>query len=176
MRILRSVSLSALVLALSACTNSSGVVDALQYGCPKVAKHTKLTQWNKAKTLDITIQGGNFDPVGIYLTAFKPYIMRITNKDERARLFHDPVFFRTVALAGLSIGGTKFQESCIRAVSIGPGQTAELRLVPLKEGSYYYQASGILLHKIYYRDSAIVLPGSPSMLIGTGYGIITVKR
>ncbi len=176
MKILRSVSFSALVLVLSACTSSSGVVDALQYGCPRVAKHTNVTQWDKAMTLDITIQGGNFDPAGTYMTAFEPYVLRIVNKDDTARLFQDSDFFRTVALAGISIGGTKFQESCIRGVSIGPGQTAELRLVPLKEGTYYYQDSGILVHKIYYQDSGIVLPGSPSMLIGTGYGIIIVKR
>ncbi len=175
MKILRSVSFSALVLVFSACTYSSGI-DTIQYGCPRAAKHTKLTQWDKVKTLDITIQGGNFDPAGVYMTAFEPYVLRIVNKDDTARLFQDSEFFRTVALAGISIGGTKFQESCIRGVSIGPGQTAELRLVPLKEGTYYYQDSGILLHKTYYQDSGIVLPGSPSMLTGTGYGIITVKR
>ncbi len=176
MKILRSVSFSALVLVLSACTYSSGVVNTLLYDCPRAAKHTKLTQWDKVKTLDITIQGGNFDPAGIYMTAFEPYVLRITNKDDTTRMLFDQVFFRTVALAGISIGGTKFQESCIRGVSIGPGQTAELRLVPLKEGTYYYQDSGILVHKIYYQDGGLVLPGSPSMLIGTGYGMIIVKR
>ena len=164
MKILRSVSLSALVLALSACTYSTGVVDALRYDCPSVDKHAKLVQWNKAKTLDITIQGGNFKPAGVYMTALEPYVLRIVNKDDTARLLYNHEFFRTVALAGISIAGTKYQESCIRAVSVGPGQTAELRLVPLKEGTYYYQDSGILL------------PGPVSMFTGTGYGIIVVKR
>ena len=154
------------VIALAACTPPvEGVSRYYSVPCMvKGAKQASTAKWDQAETIDITIQDGEFNPRSIYLKVGDPAILRFANKDGVDRFFSDNGFLRTSAVAQVSIGGFDHTKPCVNGLRIGPRKTAEVRLVPLNAGRYYFQ------------DSWIVYPALLAEIsIRGGDGFITVR-
>lgn len=170
MGIVRSVSVAAVVMGLSACATGDGVFDITHYvnyehKCvANTAKHTNAVNWSNAEVIDVAIRDGAFNPAGVHMTVGDPYVLRIANEDDTWRNFYAGKFLDSVALAQVSTGGATFERPCMLGVSIGAGKTAELRLVPLADGNYYPE------------DAFLWLPIPTEIYSRTDLGVITVDR
>lgn len=168
-RIIRSVSLTAALLVLAACTDVKGFDSIINIGCvANPAEHTAGVNWSKARKVDLTIQDGTYSPLGIYFKVGQPSILRVVNKDDSARRFNDNGFLASVAMAETTIGGKKQKGGCIRWVNLGAGSTAEFRFVPVSADTFYHEDITVAWKA--------ALPGPGAMESkGGGFGVITVK-
>lgn len=170
MGISRSAALAAAVMGLSACATQDGVFDVTHHvnydhKCvAATAEHTNAVNWNETEVIDLAIRDGQLDPPGIHLYVGEPYVLRIANEDDTWRSFYAGAFLGSVALARVSTGGATYEKPCMLGVSIGAGKTAELRLVPLAEGSYYPE------------DALLWLPIPTEIYSRGSLGAITVRR
>ena len=123
-------------LMLSACARSEGVVP-LAGGCVSDAgKRTAGVDWGKAGTIDLKLENDQFSPLTINLNKGQAYVLRISNKEKSLRGFEARDFFRSVALAGLTVGGKDYGTPCVSTVHIATQGKAELRFVTVQVGEY----------------------------------------
>jgi len=170
MRMVRSLLTITAVAGLAACATDHAGYDLMQYSridgqCfAESPKHLQGVNWSKAKVVNVDIKNGQFSTYGVDLKIGQPTILRLANKDNAQHAFDSGDFFNAVALEQVSGAGDTLTRPCLLGVGIGAGKTAELRLVPVKEGSYYPE------------DSFFWHFGPREMLSFGGLGIITVSR
>ena len=126
--------------------------DAIQY--------VEGIDWARARIVSIRIRQGEYDPLIIRLLQDQPYVFRIINRDDDFRDFSAVEFFDAVAVDNVSINGVDTGESCISTVTVPPMQTAELRLVAVRDGRYEFE------------DQPLPLPGLVSW---GGSGVISIN-
>lgn len=170
MRMVGSVLTIAAAAGVAACVSEEVAYDLLQYGnyesfCfADAPKHLSGVNWSKARVLNIDIRDGQFSSYGIYLNVGEPTILKFNNRDDTSRNFNADEFMRAVALEYVSTGGHGLTRPCIKGFGIGPGHSAEMRLVPVKAGTYYPE------------DSLAWYVGPTELFSRGGFGIITVSR
>ncbi|MEE8393335.1 MAG: hypothetical protein V3R66_03245 [Rhodospirillales bacterium] len=137
----RSFLVTILMLGLSACAFEDEIVLG-PFSWPNcvegVAKHIEGIDWAEARTINVSIRQDEFEPMVIGLRQNNPYIFRIENRDEYEHFFMAEGFFSSVAVASIKGPGQESGPSCIDGVKIGPFETVELRLVPVRDGRYEY--------------------------------------
>ena len=170
MHMVRSLLTIAAAAGLAACATENVAYDLVQYtridgSCfADAPKHLDRVNWSKARVVNVDIKDGRFSTYGVDLKLGQPTILKLANKDDTQRTFGADDFLRAVALEQVSAGGGTLTRPCIVGFGIGAGNTAELRLVPMKEGSYYPE------------DSLFWYFGPSELLSWGGLGIITVSR
>jgi len=159
MKAIRSLVIIVLALGLTACADGGGAPQILfNKSCAAGSTKTSTNiNWAQAEVLNIAIKNGDYKPDQTFLEVGKPAILRIANNDNTPRYFVESDFLGSVVLAQLSVGSATYDRPCISGVSIGPGETAELRLVPSTEGIFYP------------KDNAFWLLGMPEGDLGIIY-------
>jgi len=102
------------------------------------AKKAKAVDWRKASLVEEYIKDGRYQTGILEMWENKPYIIRITNKDDTTRSFRSRGFFWKSGVYKVVMGDKSEIVSCIDAVSISPGKTADIYVLPQKTGTYYY--------------------------------------
>ncbi len=149
-------------LILSACATNDGVVPQTAGACVSDAgKQTAGVDWGKAGIIDLKIENDQFSPLTIDLYKGQAYVLRISNKEKSLGGFEARDFFRSIALAGLTVGGKDYGTPCVSAVHIASQGKAELRFVAVQVGEYPFANNNLLL------------PLTPP--IGGAFGVITVN-
>lgn len=179
------------ITTLAACAAESGVVaNPMPTSClADSGTYLKGVDWGKAETVHITYRNGGYSPLITNLNVGKPYILRITNKDEIIRGFKARELFNSVAVAKVSHDGKEVPDNCPGAVNIAPLKTAEIRLVTVESGSYYFTDDPIVFGRA-YPDSLTPSPAMPDpkgkfffqedIAVGSGgaergFGILAVR-
>lgn len=123
---------------LSACAYSEGVY--IYTVCLEdLSEHAKGADWSDARVVDVDIvNGGEFSPSYIRFYQNEPQILRITNTDNRLRLFRAPKFFRSIAIGKLTVGDREYTERCFTALNVPPKGKAEIYMVPIDPGKYEF--------------------------------------
>lgn len=169
MRIVRSLLTVAVAAGLAACVAGGVGYDVLentnitghcQGESPKVLNGIN---WSKAKAVNFDIRGGQFATAGVDLKVGQPTILRLANKDDTQHSFSAADFMHAVALEQVSTGSATLTRPCLVGFGIDAGKTAELRLVPMKAGSYYPE------------DSVFWYLGPKEMFSRGGFGIIVIR-
>ncbi len=99
--------------------------------------------WSKATVVKESVKDRLYESGLMTLWHAKPYIIRITNNDTGVRSFRAPEFLRDVAILKVVYKEKAFDAPCLNALTLAPGTTAELHVVPLKPGYYDYHETGI---------------------------------
>ncbi len=92
--------------------------------------------WSTARNLPVRIRQDAYDPMVLFMRRDQPYIVTIANRDDSLHVFRARRFFQEATVASVMVGGQAIEDDCVVSVEIPPLQTAELRLVPNREGSY----------------------------------------
>jgi len=187
----RSVFLAAGMAALAACAAEEGVIaNPMPTAClANSGTYLKGVDWSKAEAVHITYRNGRYTPLITNLAVNKPYIVRVANKDETLRGFRARELFSSVAVAKVSHDGKEVAGNCPGAVNIAPLKTAEIRLVTVEPGGYYFTDDPIVFGDA-YPDSLALSPAMPDpknkfffqedIAVGSGgaeraFGILAVK-
>ncbi len=142
----RGIVLLTATLILAACTRDGGISSYLAGGCADAsAKRFEGVDWNKVRQIEMRIRQDEYSPMTVTMTQGQAYVMSIKNEDDDNHNFRATEFFQSVAMAKASIGGEVFENGCMDAVSLEPGQTAELRFIAARDGRYDFEDNSLLL-------------------------------
>ncbi len=142
----RGVLLLTATLILAACTRDGGVSSYLAGGCADAsAKRFEGVDWNNVRQIKMRIRQDEYSPMVVTLTQEQAYVMSIENTDDDSHDFRATEFFQSVAMAKASVGDEVFENGCMDAVSLEPGQTAELRFIAVRNGRYDFEDNSLLL-------------------------------
>ncbi len=103
----------------------------------------RKANWAAATVVEETVKDRLYESGLIMLWQNKPYVIRITNNDTGVRSFRAPQFLHDVAILKTVYMDKTLDAPCMNALTMAPGTTAELHVVPLKPGSYDYYETGI---------------------------------
>ena len=129
------------VVALSGCMSGAGVERlAFPIRCvADAAERVSGVDWLAAEAIEVGVRQGAFDPMIISLKRDAPYVIRITNRDDKPRYFRANEFFQSIALAKVVTGGREFDGRCISAVGVAANETAEIQFVAVRDGRYDFE-------------------------------------
>ena len=150
---------------LAACAVSNGVYTEFGAKCvDDSAERVAKVNWLEAETVDLRIRQGDYTPTIIRLRQDSPYVLRISNRDDRNRIFRANEFFGAIALAKVTMGEFKSEASCISAVVVPARETAEVRFVAVRDGRYEFEDNPFLYAKVVagYGSGIISINGVPA--------------
>ena len=98
----------------------------------------KSVDWPGVKIVDIQIRNERFTPGILVLQRNKPTVIRVFNADKEMRTFNAKEFFRAAVIFEILYDGRSVPETCIDAIRIGAGKWTEIKMVPLRQGDYFY--------------------------------------
>ena len=101
-------------------------------------KDAKGFDWAAAKHLDIYLRKGRPKPGVVVLTVNTPNVLRLFNGDKGVWSFRAEEFFRSAVIVKIVYGGKRVTENCIDAIKIGSLKWAELHIVPLRQGEFFF--------------------------------------
>jgi len=107
--------------------------------------------WTRVPEVNMRVRAGEFEPMVVQLKQGWPYIFRIRNRDDKPRIFAADDFFAQMAVVRIAIDGKCQDETCVRRITVPPRQTAELRLVAVRDGRFEFEdpplpVAGIFSH------------------------------
>lgn len=159
-RLAGSLMAGAMILGLSGC---AGGPLGLGPECNvSVARQLLKADWDRAEVVTIRVRQNEFRPMLAEFQSGQAYILRLVNGDDSAHRFRAPDFFSNVSVAGIAEGSEEQTDICTASVYMPPGKTAEIRFVPLKDGSYEFT------------DAPLPAP-FPDVNLGGPYGILVVN-
>ena len=98
----------------------------------------KSLDWPGAKFIEIRIRNERFTPGILVLERNTPTVIRVFNGDKAVRTFNAKEFFRAAVIFEILYDGRNVPETCIDAIRIGAGKWVEIKIVPLRQGDYFY--------------------------------------
>jgi len=101
--------------------------------------------FSEAKVIDIRVRNEEFTPMIIELTQNRPYILRISNRDNEERLFAAKEFLRNSAVSAVAIDNELLAEPCRSIYKLRDKQTLEIQLFTLNDGHYEFHDSSNIL-------------------------------
>ena len=145
-------------LVLGACAaRDPGGYGLLAYDCADRAALADQ-DWETAQTVQLSVRHGEYTPMVVGLQRGQAYVLQIKNGDDYNRRFHAPDFFRAVALKGVRVaGGAEDTTACIAGLGLPAGGVVEARFVPVRDGRFRFEDSGLL-----------------TALTGDGFGVIRI--
>ena len=101
-------------------------------------ERNEAADWSKVAIIPSRIRQNEFEPMIIDLKQDRPYVIRITNADDRHHFFGAEHFFRSVALAKVDMLGNVEDQTCISRVDVAGRQTAEVVFVTVRDGRFEF--------------------------------------
>ncbi|MDP6574326.1 MAG: hypothetical protein QGI63_12320 [Rhodospirillales bacterium] len=124
---------------LQACSYPGSNFSLFATTCVADARErVEAADWSKVEVIPLRIRQNEFNPMIIDLKQDRPYVIRITNADDKHHFFGASDFFRSVAVAKVDEGGDRDDRTCISRVSVGGGQTAEVVFVTVRDGRFEF--------------------------------------
>ena len=105
---------------------------------PGSAEKYRTLNWAGAKQTDIYNRKAKLIPSTVVLTANTANIIRLYNGSKGTWGFRADEFFRATAVISILSGKKLVSAPCLAGVKIGSLKWAELRLVPLRQGEYFF--------------------------------------
>lgn len=128
------LALAVLVAGCSGGGEGGGAPGAPAAGAPGGTAPPAHIAWEQAQKLEVVLDDYSFTPSQVVLRANQPYVLRLRNAAGTRHSFTAPEFFRTAAL------GPGDASAQVRAgggsVTVAPGETASLDVLPLRPGTY----------------------------------------
>lgn len=116
---------------------TEGPAEPAAIGCEAAQRlNLQALDWPNAKQIDVQIRNAKFTPATLIMQVNTPNIVRVVNGDKSDRTFRAEQFFRASAVTRIVYDGRIVGETCIDAIKVGPLKSAELRVVPLRQGDY----------------------------------------
>jgi hypothetical protein len=116
---------------------SEGPQERPAISCETTARlNLQALDWPNAKQIEVQIRNAKFTPTTLILQVNTPNVVRVVNSDKRERTFRAEQFFRSAAVTRIVYDGQPLGETCIDAITVGPLKSAELQVVPLRQGDY----------------------------------------
>lgn len=105
---------------------------------PATRANAKGLDWAAAKHLDIYLRNGKISPGVVVLKVNAAHVLRLFNGSKGVWSFRAEEFFRAAAIVKIVYGGKRISETCIDAIKIGSLKWAELYIVPLSQGEFFF--------------------------------------
>ena len=105
---------------------------------PGTRNDVKGLDWAAAKHLDIYLRNGKISPGVVVLKANTAHVLRLFNGAKGVWSFRAEEFFRAAVIVKIVYGGKRISETCIDAIKIGSLKWAELYIVPLRQGEFFF--------------------------------------
>lgn len=119
--------------------SGEGPETAKDVDCEEATRlNLQALDWKAAKRLDIYSRKSGISPKNVVMTANTPNILRLYNGTRNTWTFRAEEFFKQAAVVKILYGGKDVSETCIDAIRIGPLKWAEVRVVPLRQGEFYF--------------------------------------
>jgi hypothetical protein len=104
-----------------------------------VRLNMRAVDWKSAKRVDLYSRPSGVTPSTVVMTVNTPNILRLYNGTRNVWTFRAEEFFKQAAVVRIIYGGKDVSETCIKAIRVGPMKWAELRVVPLRQGEFYFR-------------------------------------
>ncbi|MCG8510410.1 MAG: hypothetical protein MI741_14380 [Rhodospirillales bacterium] len=148
--VLRQIAVVVFAALLGACAASDVIKSADEgFAVPRlvggadVAETIAAADWSLARTVNLRVRQGDFEPALLNFNSGKPYVLRIENADDYTYSFKAAEFFEAIALKSLvpvEEGADEVPEGALLvSLKLAPGETRELSFVPLRGGFYYFE-------------------------------------
>ncbi len=108
------------------------------YCSAALAEKAKVADWSKASIVEEYVKDGRYQEGLLEMWENKPYIIRLTNQDDTSRSFRSRDFFWKAGVYKVVQDDKSEIVSCMDAVTVGPGKTTDIYVLPQKTGTYYY--------------------------------------
>jgi hypothetical protein len=125
-----------LLLALTLLATGCVPLLSARSECERNPALVAAVDWSTADLAEIHITREGFEPRQVELQHNQPTIIRVTNADDRPRVFNAPKFFRSAALASITIDDRPIAELCPDAIDIPPDSILDISVVPLQSGRF----------------------------------------
>lgn len=120
----------ALILLLGGC----GTAHAPLTAPPGAQAALAQADWRMAQRTEVGLESFDFQPDTLRLKKGRPYVLRLTNLASGGHNFDAPAFFATTALATGPVERKLGTDGGV--IEVEAGRTMEVRLIPLKAGTY----------------------------------------
>ncbi len=108
--------------------------------CATVSEEdVRQVNWTRVPEVNMRVRNGEFEPMIVQLKQGWPYIFRIRNRDDKARVFAADDFFAKMAVLRITIDDKRQDNPCVSRITLPPRTTAELRLVAARDGRYEFE-------------------------------------
>jgi hypothetical protein len=108
--------------------------------CATVSEEdVRQVNWRRVPEVNMRVRGSEFEPMIVPLKQGRPYIFRIRNRDDTARVFAADDFFAKMAVLRITIDDKRQDDTCVRRIKLPPRGTAELRRVAARDGRYEFE-------------------------------------
>jgi len=94
----------------------------------------------EAKPVEIGIRDRQFTNGVIVMKMGQPYVIRVTNHDEKLSGFDANDFFRSSVVVAASYDGMASSTDCPSSVMIASGKAAEFKIVPMERGVHSFSS------------------------------------
>ncbi len=146
MKLIRNLAIAALATALSACAVQPSK-DSAKWSVEAPESYQAAVSnadWNSATVIDVNLFDDQFTPMLLTLSKGQPYVLRLTNKDPYQRSLVGSNFLDSMAIAGVSGADEITKASVVRSVTLTPGETREIKAIPMKSGRFEFRRAGSL--------------------------------
>lgn len=132
--------------------NLSAEVDHMfhtRYACPEnVGSAVASADFTDARVIDVDLGPGQLEPKMVRLTVGNPYVLRLNNGDGKEHMIEAPEFFHSIAVESVNGGEAQMAKGCIEEIAIPSGETAEVRLIALSDGTFRYRPADFILAEL----------------------------
>lgn len=125
-----------LLLALMLSATGCGPLLSARSECERNPALVAAVDWSTADLAEIRITREGFEPRQVELQHDQPAILRVTNADDRPRVFNAPKFFPSAALGNITLADRPIADLCPDAIDIPPDSILDIAVVPLQSGRF----------------------------------------
>jgi hypothetical protein len=125
-----------LLLALMLSATGCGPLLSARSGCERNPALVAAVDWSTADLAEIRITREGFEPRQVELQHDQPTILRVTNADDRPRVFNAPKFFPSAAIGNITLADRPIADLCPDAIDIPPDSILDIAVVPLQSGRF----------------------------------------
>ena len=159
-RALRGFGVAALVAGLAGCESVRNFTDYYSWSdwgmlmdeniCSDAGDRVLAgVDFSEAKVIDIRVRNEEFTPMIVELTQNRPYILRVSNRDNEDRLFAARDFFRNTAISAVAIDNELLEQPCRSIFKLRDKQTLEIQLFTLSDGHFeFHDSSNIMPYAV----------------------------
>ena len=95
--------------------------------------------WSQVPRITTVIRAGDYAPMVMRIKQGRPYILKIRNRDEKARYFRAQDFFRRNAVINITVDSKIAKKTCVHSINIPARRTAEIQFVAIEDGHYEFE-------------------------------------
>ena len=125
-----------LLLGLALSATGCGPLLSARPACERNPALVAAADWSTVDRVEIRITRKGFEPHRVELRRHQPAMLRVTNADDRPRVFNAPKFFSAAALGTVMLDDRPLAALCPEDIDIPPGSILRIRVVPEQNGRY----------------------------------------